>query len=128
MADAIDLSTGGNHRCVGALAATTVLGNSTTTRERFLVDGCESINVRYKGSSITGDPQFQIISQDATTLFDDGDVNDVGTGQTAAVTVTTSEVIKSYTILGERYIDVVITCDSGDVVTVDFVDVYVKRI
>ena len=83
--------------------------------------------MRYKGSSITSDPTFQIIAQDPTTLDDDGDVNDVGTGQTASATITTSEVIKSYTILGERYVDVVVVSDSGDVVTVDFVDVYVKR-
>ena len=82
----------------------------------------------YKGSSITSDPTLQIVAQDATTLNDDGDVNDVGTGQTASATVTTSEVLVSYTILGERYIDVVVISDSGDAVTMDFVDVYVKRI
>ena len=128
MADAINLSTGGAHRCVGALAATTVVGNSITARERFFVNGCNSINVRYKGSSITSDPTLQIVAQDATTLNDDGDVNNVGTGQTASATITTSEVLVSYTILGERYIDVVVISDSGDAVTMDFVDVYVKRI
>ena len=128
MAAAIDLSTGGDHRCVGALAVAQVAGNSVTIRERFMVDGCESINVRYKGESITGDPQFQIIAQDPTVGNDDGTTSNVGTGQTAAATVTTSEVIKSYTILGERYVDVVITSDANDAVTVTFVDVYVKRV
>ena len=80
MAGSIFLQGGGAYRCVGALAATTVLGNSTTTRERFLVEGTESINVRYKGSSITSDPQFQIIAQDPTVADDDGSVANVGTG------------------------------------------------
>ncbi|KKM07421.1 hypothetical protein LCGC14_1734110 [marine sediment metagenome] len=128
MAASIDKSTGGVHRCKGALAVGEVAGNSVTLRERFMVDGCESINVRYKGSSITGDPQFQIIAQDPTVADDDGSTSNVGTGLTAAVTVTTSEVIKSYTILGERYIDVVITSDANDAVTVTYVDVYVKRV
>ena len=127
MAGSIFLQGGGAYRCVGALAPTTVVGNSVTARERFLVEGAESINVRYKGSSITSDPTFQIIAQDPTTLDDDGDVNDVATGHTALDSITTSVVIKSYTILGERYVDVVVVSDSGDVVTVDFVDVYVKR-
>lgn len=127
MAGSIFLQGGGAYRCVGALAATTVVGNSVTARERFLVEGAESINVRFLGSSITSDPVLQIITQDPTTLDDDGDVNNVGTGLTAADTITTSEQIHSYTLLGERYADVVVTSDSGDAVTLTFVDVYVKR-
>ena len=127
MAASIHLSRGGAHRCKGALAATTVVGNSITARERFFVEGAESINVRYKGSSITSDPTLQLVAQDPTVEDDDGSVANVGTGLTAAATVTTSEVIKSYTLLGERYVDVVVISDSGDVVTMDFVDVYVKR-
>ncbi|KKK85152.1 hypothetical protein LCGC14_2776150 [marine sediment metagenome] len=128
MALAIDLSTGGDHRCKGALAVGEVAGNSVTIRERFMVDGGESINVRFKGSSISGDPQFQIIAQNPTVGKDDGTTGDVGTGQTAAATVTTSEIIHSYTILGERYIDVVIVSDGNDAVTVTYVDVSVKRV
>ncbi len=127
MASSIHLSRGGAHRCVGALAVGEVAGNSETLRERFLVEGAESINVRFLGSSISSDPTLQIVTQDPTVADDDGSVSNVGTGLTAAVTITTSEQVKSYTLLGERYADVVVVSDSGDAVTIDYVDVYVKR-
>ncbi len=128
MAQSIDLSIGGDHRCVGALAVAEVAGNGVTLRERFMVDGCESINVRFKGESITNDPQFQIIAQNPTVGNDDSTTGDVGTGQTAAATITTSEQIHSYTILGERYVDVVVTSDSDDSIKVTYIDVSVKRV
>jgi hypothetical protein len=127
MAASIYLSRGGVYRCVGALAVGEVAGNSVTLRERFQVEGAESINVRFKGSSITSDPTLQIVTQDPTVVDDDGSVSNVGTGLTAAATITTSEQIKSYTLLGERYADVVVVSDSGDAVTITYVDVYVKR-
>ena len=128
MAKAIDLSIGGTHRCVGALAVGEVVGNSETVRERFMVDGGESINVRFK-ATVTSDPQFAIIPQNPTIGKDDVDTGNVTAGVTAAANITTAtETIKSYTLLGERYVDVVITSDSGDIATVTFVDVYVKRV
>jgi len=128
VARSINLSIGGAHRCKGALAVGEVLGNSTTTRERFMVDGCESINVRFKGA-VTSTPSFAIIPQDPSVENDDGSVSDVTTGITAAANISdATETIKSYTLLGERYVDVVITNAGGDAFNVTFVDVYVKRV
>ena len=128
MAAAINLSIGGTHRCKGALAVGEVVGNSITKRERFMVDGGESINVRFK-ASVTSDPRFAIIPQNPTVADDDGSTGDVTAGITAAANISNdTETIKSYTLLGERYVDLVITSDSGDIATVTFVDGSVKRV
>jgi hypothetical protein len=92
-----------------------------------MVDGCESINVRFK-ATVVNTPSFAIIPQDGSVGDDDGETSDVTTGVTAAANITSAtETIKSYTLLGERFVDVVITNAAGDTATITFVDVYVKR-
>ena len=126
MAAAIDLSSGGRHRCVGALAATTAIGNSGEARERFNVEHCSSVTVRTIGGSITSDPVVQIVAQLPSVKSDSASTGDVASGLTGETTVTTSETTHTYTLLGERYVDVVVTCDSGDLVTITSVDVFAQ--
>ena len=126
MAAATDLSSGGRHRCVGALAAAVVIGNSGVARERFNVEHCSTVTVRALGSSITSDPVMQIVGQKPSVTSDSASTGDVSSGLTSETTVTTSEATHTYTLLGERYVDVVITCDSGDAMTVTSVDVYAQ--
>ncbi|KKL97925.1 hypothetical protein LCGC14_1829580 [marine sediment metagenome] len=127
MAAAIDLSSGGRHRCVGALAATTAIGNSGEARERFNVEHCSTVTVRAKGTTITSDPGVQIVGQLPSVKSDSASTGDVASGLTTATTLTTdTEVTHTYTLLGERYVDVVVTCDSGDLVTITSVDVFAQ--
>ena len=126
MAAAIDLSSGGRHRCVGALAATTAIGNSAEARERFNVEHCSSVTVRTIGGTITSDPVVQIVAQLPSVKSDSASTGDVASGLTGETTVTTSETTHTYTLLGERYVDVVVTCDSGDLVTITSVDVFAQ--
>ena len=126
MAAAIDLSSGGRHRCVGALAATTAIGNSGEARERFNVEHCSSVTVRTIGGTITSDPVVQIVGQLPSVKSDSASTGDVASGLTGETTVTTSETTHTYTLLGERYVDVVVTCDSGDLVTITSVDVFAQ--
>ncbi len=129
MAKAIDLSTGGAHRCVGALKATTAITAGNSARERFFVDGCQSVSARITGSSITSDPTIQAVPQIATVGPDSATTGDVTTGLTAAEDVDTNaqEEIHTHTLIGERYVDIVVTCDGGDAITITSVDVYAKR-
>ncbi|KKK70245.1 hypothetical protein LCGC14_2925930 [marine sediment metagenome] len=129
MARAIDLSIGGAHRCLGALKATTAITAGNAARERFNVEGCQSITARIVGSSITDDPTIQAIPQIGTVGEDSATTGDVTTGLTAAEDVDTNaqEEIHTHTLLGERYVDIVVTCDAGDAITLTSVDVYAKR-
>ena len=122
MARAIDLSVGGAHRCLGALKATTAIAAGNSARERFNVEGCQSITARVTGSAITDDPTVQAIPQISTVGEDDATTGDVTTGLTAAedVDTNTQEEIHTHTLIGERYVDIVVTCDAGDAITLCF--------
>lgn len=129
MALAIDLSMGGGYRCKGALAAAVVIGNSASARERFYVPFCESITVRAIGTSITSDPTVQVIPQESDIGFDDAETDDAASGLTSATNMSSdTEVTHTYTLLGEPYVDVVITSDSGDAITITTVDVFAKKL
>ena len=126
MARAIDLSIGGAHRCLGALKATTGITAGNSARERFNVEHCSSVTVRTIGGTITSDPLVQIIGQLPSVKSDSASTGDVASGLTGETTITTSATTHTYTLLGERYVDVVVTCDSGDAVTITSVDVFAQ--
>lgn len=133
MAASIDMTGSGGigaapKRLAGALAATTVVGNSASARERIKVQGQASITVLAKCSAVTSDPVLDIVPQLATVTDDDSVTGDTVTSGTTPLTLSTSEQALTYTIRGERYVDIVVTSDSGDSATISYVDVFVKPI
>ena len=127
MAAAIDLSSGGRHRCVGALAAAVAITAGNTARERFNVEHCSTVTVRAIVTTVTSDPAIQIVGQIPSVKSDSASTGDVSSGLTAASDLTAdTEATHTYTLLGERYVDVVLTCDAGDAATVTSIDVYAQ--
>lgn len=123
----VNLEPGGSWRCIGNLAAGTVVGNSATARERFRVGSrCIAVNIKAKCSAVTSDPTIQVIPQLASCTEGHaiGSTLDAIDGATATALLTT-EVAHAYTLKGETFFDVEVNSDSGDSATITYVDVYV---
>ncbi len=124
-----DLTMGGAIRAGGNLAATSVLANGNTYRERFRVGpNAASFEIRAKASGITGTPTIQAVPSTANIGGNDLTVSDAAAGLTAVTTLLTSEINHAYTPpKGETFIDVVVDTTAGsNKCTLTYVDVFVR--
>lgn len=111
-------------RCDGALAVGTVIPNNITKTRRILVGGVATLTVRAKGSTVAGTPKIDIkgILQDGSD--EDGTGTQWATGNATQGTLTSSEVLVTFTPNGARYADIIITCGAGDTYTIVYVDLF----
>ncbi len=122
-----DQTAGGGQRLRGGLAATSVLAQGNTYRERIrLSANCLDIHVRAKMAVSGGTPTIQIVPSTANINGNDLTVSDATAGITAATNlVNNTEATQAYTPFGETFVDVVIDTTGGSAAgTLTYVDVF----
>jgi len=107
-------------RLAGTLAPAEVIGNSEDPEERIFVQGADSISIRCQVTTVTSDPLLALHPIGPT-----GARAVIGAPTPVALSADTEAIIE-YTLKGERYVEVEVQCDSGDVCTITHVDVYVR--
>lgn len=116
-------------RLGGGLAVGAALAQGNTYRERIQIPtGCVSVSLRFKMTVTGGTPTAQIVPQTANIRPPDLAVSSVTTGLTAATNVVTAtELLHTYTCLGDEIVDVVIdTTGASAAGTIVYADVYTK--
>lgn len=112
--------------------APAVLTSGDTYVERIYVQGMASITLRAKCSAVAGSPTIQVVP----ILADAGDATlgtesaltgtQAATGLTTATALTGSEVLHTYVLLGERFVDIVVYAGTG--ITLTYVDVFLASL
>ncbi len=115
-------------RLAGALAPTTVIGNSVTKVVRWKIPGGVAlVTVLADVSSVVGDPQLTLHPMASPATDDDADsAARHGFGEPTAVTLTNGVQKIEYAPIGERYLEIQIAADANDSLVVDFVDIFGK--
>jgi hypothetical protein len=111
------IASGGLITLIGDLAAATALGNGESAEELVNIAGFATIAVEINVSGVTSDPAIEIIpmAEDETT--------ELTAKAPSAVDLSTGDNVIEYTNEGHLVVKIKVTCDSGDAVTIDKVNV-----
>ena len=124
---AVDASPAGAVRLRGTLKPGTVVGASTTAKQRVHVGGAVSVTVIHKLSAITLTPDLNIRGLTAEATMDEANAAAANTTGTATAVMATAETVTAYTCRGEEYIEVEVASIAGESATIEYIDVLTKR-